>query len=109
MFVRVGLRVKFRPGLTLPIAVGSGGAGGAVAPPDLVQNVENRRKFGQMVYLFGQIVWIFGHIISPKYRLSFGEDLFFFFFFFFGELLHLDRKTVQISGKTFLLFFFFFF
>ena len=31
---------------------------------------------------------------------------FFFFFFFFGEHLNLDRKTVQISGKTFLFFFF---
>ena len=30
------------------------------------------------------------------------------FFFFFGEHLHLDRKTVQISGKTFFFFFFFF-
>ena len=36
----------------------------------------------------------------PKYRLRFGEDLF-LFFYFFGEHLHLDRKTVQISGKTF--------
>ena len=42
------------------IAVGGGGAGGR-SPPHSVQNVENRRKFGQMVNLFGQIVWIFGH------------------------------------------------
>ena len=37
----------------------AGGQGGR-SPPHSVQNVENRRKFGQMVNLFGQIVWIFG-------------------------------------------------
>ena len=39
-----------------PIAVGGGGAGGAVAPPF----GSKRRKFGQMVNVFRQIVWIFG-------------------------------------------------
>ena len=45
----------------------------------------------------------------PKYRLSFGEDLFFFFFFFLENTFIWTGKTVQISVKTFFFFFFFFF
>ena len=67
---------------------------------------KNRSNFGKDLFFFFFFFFWRTPSFGQKNRSNFGKDL--FFFFFFGEHLHLDRKTVQISGKTFFFFFFFF-
>ena len=87
------------------IAVGGGGAGGAVAPP-----FGSKRRKSSKIRANGLFIWansldIWAHHCQNTVSVSV-KTFFFFFFFFFGEHLHLDRKIVQISGKTFFFFFF---
>ena len=84
--------------ITVPnIAVGGGGQGGR-SPPHSVQNDENRRKFGQMVYLFGQIVWIFGHSIG-KIASQFRWRPFFFFFFLENTSIWTEKNVSILTEK----------
>ena len=89
------------------IAVGGGGAGGAVAPP-----FGSKRRKSSKIWANGLFIWANSLDIWALHwqnSVPVSVKTFFFYFFIFGEHLNLDRKTVQISGKTFFFFFFFFF
>ena len=118
----LSLASNFFVSLAPSIAVGGGGAGGAVAPP-----FGSKRRKSSKIRANGLIIWansldIWTHhcqntvsvsvktffffflentFIWTEKPFKFWKRPFFFFFFFFGEHLHLDRKTVQISGKHF--------
>ena len=94
-----------RPACLFTIAVGGGGAGGAVAPP-----FGSKRRKSSKIRANGLFIWANSLDIGAHHcQNTVSVSVQTFFFFFFGEHLNLDRKTVQISGKTFFFFFFFFF